>query len=182
MIQKTKNVAPEKFLDCHFGTGEALDARMRGCLNITLAQKRHSVIFQISAGKSFQAWQKSFCTFLYNLGGCNLKKIMWQNFYIHSLSARNLFCQASNVMLRQPCVQASLAQKWWGLGVFLFQKLFKGYIFWFFVVWVTQLVAPWLDCPSWHSLPDFLLFVLLWVLTKYCKYLPWIFSCYHPWY
>ena len=33
----------------------ALDARMRGCLNITPAQKWYAVIFQISAEKSFQA-------------------------------------------------------------------------------------------------------------------------------
>ena len=39
---------------------EALDAQMRGCLNITSAQKWYAVIFQISAEKSFQAWQKKF--------------------------------------------------------------------------------------------------------------------------
>ena len=43
-----------------FWAGEALEAWMRGCLNITSAQKWHAVIFQISAEKSFLAWQKSF--------------------------------------------------------------------------------------------------------------------------
>ena len=44
----------------HFGTGEALEAQTWDCLNITLAQKWHSDIFQISTEKSFQAWQKKF--------------------------------------------------------------------------------------------------------------------------
>ena len=48
--------------------GEVLDARRRGCLNITLAQKWNTVIFQISAEKSSTAWQKIFCTFLYTFG------------------------------------------------------------------------------------------------------------------
>ena len=39
----------------YFWAGGALDARMRGCLNITSAQKWYAVIFQISAEKSFQA-------------------------------------------------------------------------------------------------------------------------------
>ena len=66
MTQKTKNVALEKFLEqtilkpCDFWAGEALEAQMRGCLNITLAQKWHSYIFQISAEKSFHAWKKNF--------------------------------------------------------------------------------------------------------------------------
>ena len=40
--------------------GEALNAQIQGCLNITLAQKWYFVIFQISAEKSFLAWQKKF--------------------------------------------------------------------------------------------------------------------------
>ena len=80
VTQKTKNVAFKKFLEqttlksCDFWAGEALEAQTRDCLNITLAQKWHSNIFQISAEKSFQAWQKGSCTFLYNFGGCNLQK------------------------------------------------------------------------------------------------------------
>ena len=66
MTQKTKNVALEKFLEqttlkpCDFWAGEALEAQTWDCLNITSAQKWHSDIFQISAEKSFQAWQKKF--------------------------------------------------------------------------------------------------------------------------
>jgi len=43
--QKTKNGAPEKFLElttlkpCNLLAGEALDALRRDCLNITIAQK-----------------------------------------------------------------------------------------------------------------------------------------------
>ena len=37
-------------------------------LNITSAQKWHSAIFQISAEKSFRAWQNGSCTFWYNFG------------------------------------------------------------------------------------------------------------------
>ena len=81
MTQKTKNVALEKFLEqttlkpCDFWAGEALEAQKRDCLNITSAQKWHSNIFQISAEKSFQAWQKGSCTILYNFMGCNLQKL-----------------------------------------------------------------------------------------------------------
>ncbi len=54
MTQKTKNVAIEKFLEettlkpCDFWAGKALEAWKRDCLNITLAQKGYSAIFQIS--------------------------------------------------------------------------------------------------------------------------------------
>ena len=80
MTQKTKNVALEKFLEqttlkpSYFWAGEALEAWKRDYLNITPAQKWHSDIFQISAEKSFQAWLKGSCTFLYNVGGYNLQK------------------------------------------------------------------------------------------------------------
>ena len=66
MTQRTENVSLEKFLEettlkpCDFRAGESLEARARDCLNITLAQKWHSDIFQISAEKSSQAWQKKF--------------------------------------------------------------------------------------------------------------------------
>ena len=66
MTQKTKNVAIEIFLEqatlktCGFWAGEALEAWTWDYLNITLAQKWHSNIFQISAEKSFQAWKKKF--------------------------------------------------------------------------------------------------------------------------
>ena len=66
MTQKIKNVALEKFLEeitlkpYNFWAGKALEARMRDCLNITLTQKWHSDIFQISAEKSFQALSKGF--------------------------------------------------------------------------------------------------------------------------
>ena len=53
---------------------EALEGRTWDCLNVTWAQKWHSDIFQISAEKSFRAWQKDSCTFLSNFGGCNLQK------------------------------------------------------------------------------------------------------------
>ena len=61
MTQKRKNVAIENFLEqttlktCGFWVGEALEAQAWDCLNITLAQKWHSGIFQISVEKSFQA-------------------------------------------------------------------------------------------------------------------------------
>ena len=61
MDQKTKNVALEKFSEettlkpLDFWAGEALEAGRQDCLNITLAQKWHSNIFQISAEKSFRA-------------------------------------------------------------------------------------------------------------------------------
>ena len=64
MTQKAKNVALEKFFEqitlkpCDFWAGEALETPMRDCLNITLAQKWHSVIFQIYVEKRFQARQK----------------------------------------------------------------------------------------------------------------------------
>ena len=77
---ESKNVALEKFLKrttlkpLNFWAGEAIEARRRDCLNITLAQKWHSDIFQISAEKSFQTWQKGSYTFLNNFEGCNLQK------------------------------------------------------------------------------------------------------------
>ena len=63
VTQKTKNVAFEKLFTLKpldFWAGEALDAWKRGCLNNTLAQKWDSVVFKISAEKSFPAWQKKF--------------------------------------------------------------------------------------------------------------------------
>ena len=53
---------------CGFWAGEALEAWTWDYLNITLAQKWHSAIFQFSAEKSFPACQKGSCTFLSNLG------------------------------------------------------------------------------------------------------------------
>ena len=50
MTQKTKNVVNEHFLEqttlkpCNFWAEEALDARMRDCLNITSAQKWQNAI------------------------------------------------------------------------------------------------------------------------------------------
>ena len=73
MTQKTKNVAIEIFLEqttlktCGFWAGEALEAWTWDYLNITLAQKWHSDIFQISAEKSFQAWQKKFPALIMNV-------------------------------------------------------------------------------------------------------------------
>ena len=61
-----KNVAIGIFLEqttlhtCGFWAGEALEAWTWDYLNITLAQKWHSDIFQISADKSFQALQNKF--------------------------------------------------------------------------------------------------------------------------
>ena len=80
MTKKTTNVAIENFLEqitlkpCGFWAGEALEAQTWDFLNITLAQKWHSAIFQISDEKSFPAWQKDSCTLLSNFGGCNLQK------------------------------------------------------------------------------------------------------------
>ena len=74
---------------------------------------------------------------------------MWQDLYIHSISAGNFFCKAwklfsaeiwkisechfwANVMLIQPrcpVSRASSAQKLWGLRMVLSQKLFKCYKF-----------------------------------------------------
>ena len=68
---KKKNVDLEKFLNkttlkpLDFWAGEA---RMRGCLNITSAQKWHAVIFQISAEKKFPGLKKEIsCTYWMNL-------------------------------------------------------------------------------------------------------------------
>ena len=64
--RKQKKVALEKFLEqialklCHFWEAEALKAGTWDYLNIILAQKWYSNIFQISTEKSFQAWQKKF--------------------------------------------------------------------------------------------------------------------------
>ena len=45
-----------------------MEARMRGCLNITSAQKWHAVIFQISAEISFPDLKKEIsCTYWMNL-------------------------------------------------------------------------------------------------------------------
>ena len=49
-----KVVAPTILKPLYLWAGEALDARTRGCLHITLAQKWHSGIFQISAEKVSQ--------------------------------------------------------------------------------------------------------------------------------
>ena len=57
-----------------FWAGEALEAWNWDYLYITLAQKWHSFIFQISAEKSFPACQKGSSTFSSNFGGCNLQK------------------------------------------------------------------------------------------------------------
>ena len=164
MDQKTKNVALEKFLEqttlkpCNFWAGEALDAGRQDCLNITLAQKWHSDIFQISAEKSFQAWQKGSCTFLYNFGGCDLQK----DLYVHSIGAGNPFYQAwklfsaeiwkisechfwADVMLRQSRLRASRAspaQKLQDLRVVLSKNFSRAT---FFVFWVTYLVDIYLS-------------------------------------
>ena len=50
---ETKNVALEKFL-------EQKHPQTPQTLKITMAQKWHPVLFQISAEKSFPAWQKKF--------------------------------------------------------------------------------------------------------------------------
>ena len=103
--------------------GEALNAQIQGCLNITLAQKWYFVIFQISAEKSFLAWQKSFCIFLYKFVGCNLQKqcgktsrfIKWEQGFLSS-SLETIFCRNLkndkchfwvDAIFRQPCIWAS---------------------------------------------------------------------------
>ena len=60
---------------CGFWAGEALEAWTWDYFNITVAQKWHSAIFQISAEKSFPACQKGSCTFLSNFGCCDLQKL-----------------------------------------------------------------------------------------------------------
>ena len=68
---ENKNVALEKFLDqttlkpSNFWAGETLAARTLGFLNIILAQKWHSVIFQLSTEKSFPALQKVLNIFIH---------------------------------------------------------------------------------------------------------------------
>ena len=60
--EKKKKCSPWKFDEkttlkpLYSWAGEALDARTRGCLNNTSAQKWHSGIFKISAEKSFSTW------------------------------------------------------------------------------------------------------------------------------
>ena len=157
--RKQKHVALEKFKErttlksCLFWAGEALEAQRRDCLNITSTHKWHSIIFQISAEQSFQAWKKVPAQF-YTILGVAIWKIMWQDHYIYSISAENPFYQAwkffsaeiwkmlechflANVMLRQSrlwATRASPAQKWQGLRVF-FSKNFSRATF--FVFWVT---------------------------------------------
>ena len=60
---------------CGFWAEEALEAWTWDYFNITVAQKWHSAIFQISAEKSFPACQKGSCTFLSNFGCCDLQKL-----------------------------------------------------------------------------------------------------------
>ena len=48
---ENEKCSPWNKTPCYFWAGEALEARTRGCLNVTSAQKWHSVIFQISAEK-----------------------------------------------------------------------------------------------------------------------------------
>ena len=68
-----KNVALRKFLEstthesCDFWAGEALEARTWGSLNITLAQKWHSVIFQISVKKVSRIDKRIHSTYWMNL-------------------------------------------------------------------------------------------------------------------
>ena len=63
---RIKNVAIYIFLEqttlqtCGFWAVEALEAWIWDYLNITLAQKWHSDMFQISAEKRFQAWKMKF--------------------------------------------------------------------------------------------------------------------------
>ena len=48
---ENEKCSPWNKTPCYFWAGEALEARTQGCLNVTSAQKWHSVIFQISAEK-----------------------------------------------------------------------------------------------------------------------------------
>ena len=124
-----------------------LEARTWDCLNITLDQKWHSAIFQISAEKSFLAWQKGSCTFLYNFGGCNLQK-PWpfnkcRKFLLSSLET--FFCRnlenvgmsfLGRLMLRKSHVwvsRASPAQKSQGLRVVRSKNLSRATFFVFLV-------------------------------------------------
>ena len=90
MTQKTKNVAFEKFLEdfepCNLWAGEALEAQTRGCLKITSAQKWHSKIYEISAEKSFQAWQKKSAYDICKLQPPKLYK-----------NVQELYCQAGKL-------------------------------------------------------------------------------------
>ena len=139
-----------------FWAGEALEARTWGCLNITLAQKWNSVLFRISAEKSFPAWQSIFSTYW-----IKLEVLLHYFFKLQPpklyKNVQELFCQArklfsvesrrmtechfwTNVMLRQPHVRASRAspaQKSQGLRVD-HSKNFSRAIF--FVFWGTHLV------------------------------------------
>ena len=62
------------FKPSHFWAGEALDARTRGCLNITLSQKMTKWNFSNFCRKTFRGLTKSSCTFLYNFWSCNFQK------------------------------------------------------------------------------------------------------------
>ena len=65
-MSSQEDLAHEKFLE--WNHPQPLNAQTRGCLNITLKQQWHFVIFQISAEKSLPAWQKKnpthFCIIL----------------------------------------------------------------------------------------------------------------------
>jgi hypothetical protein len=111
--------------------------------------------------KSFLASQKSSFTFLPHFGGCNLKTSFsnpvdsfnkWKKFFcqdrkLFSADIQNMteFHFWANVMLRQPHVWASPAQKSQGLRVG-YSKNFSGATF--VVFWGTHLVDRYLSYLS----------------------------------
>ena len=160
MTQKTKNVAIEIFLEqttlktCGFWAGEALEAWTWDYLNITLAQKWHSNIFQISEEKKFPGLKKEiFCTYWMNVEVLphDFCKLQPQKLYEN---VQGPFCQAgklfsaeiwkmakchfwANVMLRQSRLRASRAspaQKSQGLRVVCSKNFSRAT---FFVFWST---------------------------------------------
>ena len=146
----------------YFWAGEALHAQTRGYINIALAQNWNSVIFQISAEKSFLAWQaKVFsCTYWMNLevflhDFCKLQpQKVYKNVQEFFVAPGSFFSAEiwkitefhfwAIVLLRQPLVQASRAspaQKLWGLRV-VYSKNFSRATF--LVFWGTHLVDRYL--------------------------------------
>ena len=154
MTKKRKNVALEKVLEqttlklCDFWAGEALEAWKQDCLNITLAHKWHSAIFQI-----FRHDKKAPAHFYEIFGVVICKNHVARP--LHSFNkCRNSLYQAwklfsaeiwkmsefhfwANVMLRQSRLRASRAyptQKLQGLRVVGFKDFSRAT---FCVSWVT---------------------------------------------
>ena len=168
MTHKTKNVALEIFLEqttlkpCNFWAGDALEGWRPDCLNITLIQKRHSDIFQISAEKKFPGLKKGIsCTYWMNVEvlphdflQITTPKIAWKCAGAFLLSLESFSAEIwkmlefhfwVDVMLRQSRLRASRAspaQKLQDLRVVPSKNFSRAT---FFVFWVTYLVDIYLN-------------------------------------